>query len=852
MIEGDLLEVYESRNIKSGKRKADFHFMVDVLLLFRPSIIKPIEGGRNLNLYGMYKSYFKIGWRSLLRTKGYSLINIGGLAIGMAVAMLIGLWVYDEISFNTFHKNYNDIAQIRYSNFDQSTGIIGGSDGVPLPMGAALKESYKQNFKHVLMAWWLGDYSLSSGENKITAKGEFIEPGVIDMLSLSMVSGSTTSLADPHSIILSQTISKAIFGTDDPINKTLKIDNNLDVKVTGVYEDLPRNGKFGEVHFYAPWDLWVSANDWIKNSTDNWKDHSFNIYVQKYSHISFDAINAAIKDIYYKPVQRTDIKFKKETFLYPMSQWHLYSEFKEGRPAAGRITFVWLFGIVGFFVLLLACINFMNLSTARSEKRGKEVGIRKAIGSAKGALVFQFLVESFLVVLLAFALALVVVSVSFPLFNELADKRLSIPLANPIFWLLNFLFIVLTSFLAGLYPAFYLSTFQPVKVLKGAVRLGRFASLPRKALVVVQFTVSVVLIIGTVIVYQQIQYASNRPIGYNRDGLVTVPINDPNFNGKLDVIKNELLNTGVVTGMALSSNTLTKTNRHMSDFSWPGKDPEKDASFACVDVTHGFGKMVGWQFIEGGDFSEDFSTESAAIIINETAAKYLNLKNPIGEFVKTRGGSQSLQIVGIIKDVVMDSPYEPVKRGIYFLDKNYTSAKQIVFKIKPTVSAAEALPKVEAVFKKIVPTASFDYKFVDQLYANKFGQEQRIGKLATFFAILAISISCLGLIGLASFVAEQRTKEIGVRKILGASVTNLWQMLSKDFVALVLLSCLIATPIAYYLMNSWLQNYTYRTEISGWVFVVATGAAFLITLITVSYQAIKAALANPVKSLRSE
>ncbi|MBN8652585.1 MAG: ABC transporter permease [Cytophagales bacterium] len=848
-IEGDLTEVF-IKQAETHPRKAKWKFAWSVIKYFRPEFLKSFKNHQP-NAYGMYKSYFKIGWRNLVRNNGYSVINIGGLAIGMAVAMFIGLWVNDEISFNKNHTNYADIAQVRYSNFDQSTHTTGGSDGVPLPMGAVLKDTYKQNFKHVLMAWWLGDYSLTAGENQLTAKGEFIEPEVIDMLSLKMLRGSNHALADPHSIILSQTLAETIFGATDPINKTLRIDNNFDVKVTGVYEDLPRNSKFGEVHFFSPWDLWVSANNWIKDSANDWNNSSFNIYIQKHPHVSYEGIDNAIKDIYYKPVARADINHKKVALLYPMSQWHLYSEFKDGRPAGGRITFVWLFGTVGFFVLFLACINFMNLSTARSEKRAKEVGIRKAIGSAKEALIFQFLIESFLVVLLAFVLTLILVTISFPWFNELAGKKLSIPFTNPIFWLASLTFVTLTGFLAGLYPSFYLSTFQPVKVLKGAIRVGRFASLPRKVLVVVQFTVSVVLIIGTILVYQQIQYASNRPIGYNREGLLTLPINDPGYKGKPDVIKNELLNTGVVEDMALSSNTMTKSNRHLSGFNWPGKDPEKEASFNCVDVSYGFGKMVGWQIIAGRDFSEALSTDSTTIIINETAATYLNLKNPIGEFITTRGG-QSLQIVGVVKDMVMDSPYEPVKRGIYFLDKNYVAARQIIIKINPTVSAAEALPEIEAIFKKIVPSASFDYKFVDDLYANKFSQEQRIGKLATFFAILAIFISCLGLIGLASFIAEQRTKEIGVRKILGATVTNLWQMLCKDFVTLIMISCLIATPIAYSLMNGWLQKYTYRTEISWWVFVATALGTFCITLLTISYQAVKAARMNPVNSLKSE
>jgi ABC-type antimicrobial peptide transport system permease subunit len=501
----------------------------------------------------------------------------------------------------------------------------------------------------------------------------------------------------------------------------------------------------------------------------------------------------------------------------------------------------------------------MNLSTARSEKRAKEVGIRKTLGSIKTQLVGQFLSESFLVVLLAFVFSILFVLLSLSWFSQLADKDISLPFLNPAFWAIIIVFVLFTGIIAGLYPALYLSSFKPAKVLKGILKSGRFGSIPRKVLVVVQFTVSVVLIVGTIIVYQQIQYARNRPVGYNRQGLVSVPMNDPNYQGKYDVIKAELLNTGMVTHVALSSNPVTQVYNNSGGFSWRGRDPQKDNDFSIFNVTHDFGSTVGWQFLTGRDFSKDFGTDSAGVIINETAAKYMGLKNPVGEQLVHNGGlwspggsSQSWKIIGVIKDMVVNSPYEPVKQTLFFLDYNYLSSGQMTFKLKATVSAGEALPKVAAVFKKIVPTASFDYKFVDEEFALKFSQEERIGKLSGTFAILAIFISCLGLFGLASFVAEQRTKEIGIRKVVGASVFSLWKLLSKDFIVLVFISCLIAIPVAYYYMHDWLLKYQYRTKVTWDVFVVAIGLALMITLLTVSFQAIKAASANPVKSLRSE
>ncbi|MBK5270120.1 MAG: ABC transporter permease, partial [Bacteroidia bacterium] len=796
----------------------------------------------------MIKNYFKIAWRNLLKNKGYSAINIGGLAVGMAVAILIGLWIYDELSFNTYHKNYDDIAQIWVGGTDPETSKIDGSVSMPIPLGAALKNNYGQNFKHVLMAWWIGDYTLSLDNNKFIKKGEFIEAGVPDMLSLKMLSGTYAALNDPHSIILSKSAADVIFGKEDPMNKSLKIDNRIDVNVTGVYYDIPKNNRFSEVQFFSPWALWVSSNDWIKQNENNWDNRSFNIYVQKNKNATMDAVNASIKDAYVNNVPKDFLKeiekYKPFVQAVPMNTWHLYSEFKDGKPAGGRISFVWLFGIVGIFVLLLACINFMNLSTARSEKRAKEVGIRKAIGSLKSQLVKQFLSESFLVTIIAFLISVLLVALSLSWFNEVADKEMRLPFSNTSFWLMAITFIILTGFLAGLYPAFYLSSFKPVKVLKGVLKSGRFASLPRKVLVVVQFSVSVVLIIGTIIVYRQIQHARNRPVGYNREGLITLSMPDPNFYGKQELTRNLLQKTGFVEDVAYSQAPVTAVYNNSGGFSWKGRDPNVDNDFALCRISQSYGKTVGWKLIDGRDFSTGFSTDSTAIIINESAAKYMKLENPVGEFITHESSPQQFKIIGVVKDLIMQSPYEPVKQSLFVLNRG-NELGQIIIKLKPDVAANKAIPKIEAVFKTIVPTAAFDYKFVDEEYGQKFSQEQRIGKLSAFFAILAIFISCLGLFGLASFVAEQRTKEIGIRKVVGASVFNLWQLLSKDFIVLVIVSCFIAIPIAYYYMNGWLQKYQYRTTISWYVFAIAIGGALLITLLTVSFQAIKAAIANP-------
>lgn len=863
-FEGDLDELFQQRVGELGLQRARWRYVRDVVSLLRPSLMKQEEPfyPKPTNT-DMIRNYLKIAFRNLARNKGYSAINIGGLTIGMGVAMLIGLWVYDELSCNSNFPSYDRIAQIRHVATEPSTGVVRGSESKQIPVATALKTKYGQYFKHILIGFWPGNYTVAAGQKKYTQKGLFIEGGVIDMLSLQMVNGSRTALNDPHSIILSKSVAEAIFGQTDPVGKLLKLDNRMDVTVTGVYADLPKNSTYGDLQFFAPWALWVSSNDWVKRSETDWGNSSFQIEVQIADNTSMEAVDAAIRDFYPKNVPPdlvADAKaYKIYMYLYPMRQWHLYSEFTDGRPSGGRITFVWLFGIVGGFVLLLACINFMNLSTARSGKRAKEVGIRKAVGSVKAQLVNQFLSESFLVVSLAFAGSLLLVVLALPWFNELADKAIAFPWQMPVFWLASFLFLVITALLAGLYPAFYLSSFQPIKVLKGSgsFRAGRLAALPRKALVVVQFTVSVVLIIGVLLVYKQIQYVKNKPVGYDRAGLLSIPMNDPNYKGKEEVIDRELMATGLVSQVAYSSSPLTSVWNNIGGFEWDNKPPKAESGFAVMDISANFGRMAGWQFVAGRDFSKAFVTDSAAVIINETAARYLGLKKRngqwiVGTYVRQPDFHWKHQIIGVIKDMVMDSPFEPVKRSFYFLDATHKGAARLNIRLKPTVSAQDALARIETIIRQTVPSALFTYSFVDQDFAAKFSTEQRIGTLASVFAVLAIFISCLGIFGLASFVAEQRTKEIGVRKVLGASVLNLWGLLSKDFVVLVIIAVGIATPIAWYFLNNWLENYPYRTELSWWIFAVSGAGALLITLLTVSFQSVKAALMNPVKSLRSE
>jgi len=802
----------------------------------------------------MYKSYFKIGWRNLLRNKGYSLINIGGLAIGMVVAILIGLWIYDELSFNKYHKNYDRIVQImKGSSYEGKTYL--GQRHLPFPLIEELQTTYADNFKHIV-PYQRGDNFLSVGEKTISRSGVFAGKGAPEMLTLKMVDGTWSGLEDPHSIMLSISSAKALFGEGDPINKVIQFNNKIDVKVTGVYEDLPYNSEFNRVNFFMPWDLQVANNPWMKDQ--GWENHFLFIYAEIASNTSIERVNENIREAELKvirniPSMQQELVYSPVVMLHPMSDWHLYSNFKEGVRDYGPIESVRIIAVIGGFVLLLACINFMNLSTARSEKRAKEVGIRKSIGSMRSQLINQFFSESILVVLLAFVVSLAAINLALPWFNDLTGKEIHMPWMNTRFWLLSLAFIGTTGLVAGSYPALYLSSFNAVNILKGTFRVGRLASLPRKVLVVLQFSVSVSLIIGTIIIYKQVVFAKNRPVGYTREGLLMVQRKSDEFFSQAAVLRNELKKTGVVKEMAESGGPITYVWSGNGGFDWQGKDPASNDGFSTLSVSPAFGNTVGWQFIAGRDFSEEFASDSSGFIFNEAAIKYMNITNPVGQIVHWKNAPYSVdkdfRILGVIKDMVMDSPFEPVEPAVYFLQGWHG---WFTIKINPEVSASEAMPEIERVFKKIIPSAPFDYKFADQEYALKFVAEERVGKLASVFSILAIFISCLGLFGLASFVSEQRTKEIGIRKVVGATVFNLWRMLSKDFVVLTLISCLIATPIAYYSLKDWLQNYSYRIEISLWIFFLVSAGAVLITLITVSYQAIKAAVANPVKSLRSE
>jgi putative ABC transport system permease protein len=794
----------------------------------------------------MLRNYFKTAWRSLLKNRLSAFINISGLAVGMAVAMLIACWVYNEWSYNRQFTNFDRIAQVWkfWSGGKQAQSMI------PATVADELRAKFGSDFKRVVESSRSREHVFATGDKKLVEKGNFIEPAGLELFSIPMLRGNHGGLTDAHSILLSASLAQVFFGNDDPVGKVLSMDDTVALKVTGVYADFPYNSSFREVSFLAPWDLYAVIDPETRYNGKSWGDNNWQTFVQLADHADIAPVSAKIGPIEAQHNPMMDATGKNtnhvEMFLHPMSRWHLYSEFRDGDADTGRIKYVRMFGLIGVLVLLLACINFMNLSTARSEKRAKEVGIRKVVGSLRGQLIGQFFCESLLVALLALVIALGLVESVLPFFNQLAEANVSIPWSNPLWWAACIGFTLFTGLIAGSYPALYLSSFQPVRVLKGLWRAGRLASVPRKVLVVLQFTVSIAMIIGTVIVFRQVQYARSRPVGYDQGGLIMMHQHTEDIDAHFEAFRNAIKGTGAVSEVAESAAPVTESWPFNGGLKWTGHTQwNGEQDFSMKGVTSGYAKTVGLHFVEGRDFHE---TDTFNMIVNEAALRNMKLKDPLGKTITWQ--KTNFTIIGVVKDVVMESPYETPYPAIYYL-AGYPCA-YVTMKLKPGADAEEALRKIAPVVAKFSPAEPFDYHFVDVDYDAKFRDEMRIGTLAGFFTTLAILISCLGLFGLASFVAEQRIREIGVRKVLGATVFTLWKLQSREFVLLVGLSCLVAIPIAWSVLHGWLQQFQYRTAVSWWIFAIAATGALVITITTVSWQAIRAARMNPVKSLRSE
>jgi ABC-type antimicrobial peptide transport system permease subunit len=790
----------------------------------------------------MFLNYLTIAFRNFWKNKLFSFVNLSGLALGMAVSLAIGLWLWDELSFDRVHALRDRVVQPLATQ--TLNGHTGTNEAISLAFGAYIRRHYPNDIDLFSFSSWNSGHILSVGEKRLPDLGRWVEPDFPILFSLEAEEGSFQSLQDPSAIVISKKMANQLFGNGSALGNTIRIDNQFDLKVGAVFKDLPSNSSLHSTQYLMPWKRYLSQEPWVKESLGEWANHAFLGYFALREGVSVEDFQQKIRHLPKKFLNFGE----EEIFLHRLKDWHLYDRFENGVPAGGAITFVWMFGTIGFFVLLLACINFMNLSTARSEKRSREVGIRKAIGSSRKQLVVQFLMESVALSFLALLLALALLKLALPQFNALAAKQMHIPFEEPWFWVAVLGLTLLTGLLAGSYPALFLSGFDTVRVLKGTFRIGKWALVPRKVLVVVQFTVSITLITGTWMVFQQIQFARNQPLGYENAGLVTLDLATPEIQGKYNLLRQRLLATGAADEVSESLSPVTDVWSHQVGFEWEGMAPGSKPLFGIVTVTHDYGNTVRWKIQDGRDFSRNLASDSSGIVLNEAALKLIGKKDALGMTILWN--KKPYKVIGVVQNMVMERPYIQVQPTVFVLDYSWLNVLNI--RLNKTLPVQDALARLEKELKDFAPSNPVVFRFSDADYQAKFDAEVRIGNLSRIFAGLAIFISFLGLFGLASFVAGQRTREIGVRKVLGAGLSHLWLMLSKDFMVLVLVACVFSVPIAALILRDWLTSFEIRTPMHWWIFGISGLGAMVLALVTVSFQTLRAAQANPVKSLRTE
>jgi putative ABC transport system permease protein len=799
----------------------------------------------------MFTNYFKIAWRNLIRNKVYSALNIFGLAAGMAVALMIGLWVKDQYSYDRWLPGYQQAFQVRFNYIDK--GIIRTQKEVCRPLEDALRTDVP-GVAYAAPVFGPSSNTITAGDKKLHLRNLAAGDGFLNIFRFPMLKGSRdAAMKDPNSIVLTESTARALFGNADPMNRTVRIYDPVDyhdlsLKVTGVLRDLPRNSSF-QFDYLTTYRLLASGN-WAQAANDDWATSNIEMYIGLRPQAEPIRVEADAKTLVKKYAPAVYKSLQQQVMLHPLKDWHLYTDFRDGKATGGIIDYLRLFALIGALVLLIACINFMNLSTARSQKRAREVGVRKVIGSSRRGLILQFLTESLVITGIAFALSLVFAQLALPAFNTLASSAIAIPWSEGSFWLMMTSYVLLTALLAGSKPAFYLSSFRPVKVLKGAMQTARSAALSRKALVVVQFTCSIGLIIGTTIVYQQIQYARNRPTGYDPNRLLESAAG----SGDYTALKQAVMASGAISAMTKSLSMTTEARPRSTIADWQGKLPNEPMTMEMNAVADtDYFKTLGIPLKTGRDFTGNYSADSSCTILNETAVRQLHLKQPIGTFITWMfpgNYPMRVRIIGVVKDALTNAPFAHTEPAFFLYQPGWAYA--YTYRLSPDINTQVALAKLKPIFEQYDSSIPYAYKFVDEDYAGKFAFVMLIGKLAAVFAALAVFICCLGLFGLAAYVAEQRTKEIGIRKVLGASVSQVLVLLTKDFILLVIISSVLASPIAFYVLQHWLQQYYYRISIGPGVFIIAAIIAIIITFLTISFQAVKAAIANPVKSLHTE
>lgn len=787
----------------------------------------------------LMKNNLKVTWRNIIRNKAYSIINITGLAIGMAASILILLWIVDEYNADKFHKNRDRIYQVGINT--KINGEIESWGGTSMLLAPVLKANYAE-VEETVRTNEVSAFIFHAGDKHLGGYGIITDPSFLNIFDYPLVQGNKTSALDgPRSLVVTESFAKKLFGTTDAMGKLVRIDSNANFVVTGILKDLPYNTRF-----YLDYLLPYSYNKEVKWDRPSWESTIITTYVMLRPGVTESAASARFSNI----VQQHNSELNHEIFLHPMNKWRLYSKFENGKAVGGRIKTVRLFAIIAGLILLIACINYMNLSTARSVHRAKEVGIRKVVGAEKSSLIGRFLGESLLISFIAGVMALIIVEPNLGWFNQLTFKQLVIPYDNPYFWLSAIGFIFFTGILAGSYPAFYLSAFKPITVLKGTFKAVHALVTPRKVLVVLQFTFAIGLIICTIVIYRQIVYGQNRDSGYDRHNLAFVYIKG-DINKKYEPIQRDLYNSGAVSSVTRSNSPITDIWTGDDSYSWEGKNPNIKVAFDKYYTDKDFVKTMGMSLTAGRDINiEKFPTDSSAIILNEAAVKIMGFKEPIGKIVKSDGGT--FQVVGVVKNFIPESPYDSPSPTVIQGPGNNHWYGVLSFRLNENNATSENLSRIASIMKKYNSDYPFEYYFTEDQFTSRFTGEQYTGKLAAIFAGLTILISCLGLFALAAYMAENRVKEIGVRKVLGASVMAITTLLSKDFLKLVMIAFIIASPLAWWTMSGWLQDYSYRVSISWWIFAVAGLLSMVIALATVGYQAIKAALTNPVRSLRNE
>ena len=794
----------------------------------------------------MFKNFFKTTIRSLQRNKGYSFLNIFGLAIGITCAGLIFLWVEDELSFDQFNTKKNQLYYIRENQkYDTYTATFGST---PAPMAPVIKAEIP-GIANTCRINGLDTKLITIDNKSMYAGGSYVDVSLFSMFTFPFVQGDAkTAFKELHSMVITESTAKKFFGNEkNVIGKTVRVDNKQDYVITGVIKDISKNSTV-QFEWVAPFQIWWDEN---KSWAQSWGNNDLDTYVELKPNISAASVNK----ILYNFIQQREPKSNARPFLWSAKDWHLRDEFDNGvQTGGGRITYVHLFSVIAWIILLIACINFMNLATARSEKRAKEVGVRKVLGAAKQNLVSQFIGEALLMAFLSAVLAVIIMSLALPAFNLLVQKNLSLDLTKPLHATALTAITLISGLVAGSYPSLYLSSFNPAFVLKGLKLKTGSAEFIRKGLVVLQFSISIILIISTIVIYQQIQHVKSRSLGFNKKDLLQVDMNSE-MTKNYEAVHQDLLGTGLIENVAVSNYNTLYGGNNTGGLVWEGKKSNNEVLISTRYVSPGYMKTSGIKILEGRDLVETDSVQSKRlnVLITQSLEKLMGTNIAVGKTLHWDGDTSGtvVNIVGVVNDYVYGDLYGKPDPVMFFC-VNMPDASNMYVRLKPNAYVETAIKQIGTVLKKDNPLYPFTYHFVDDQFNQMFQNEQLISKLSRVFAMLAIIISCLGLFGLAAYTAERRIKEIGIRKVLGASVTSITTLLSKDFLQLVFISCLVAFPLAWWMMYSWLQNYKYRIEISWWIFIIAGFIAILIALITVSFQAIKAAVANPVKSLRSE